>query len=202
VGTVLPADKAQTLTVTAAATRDYYAASASVTINVTQAPPNVTPAVVSTRIDDGTAQPSMVRSLTLIFNGSIASMLPTVMANLSLVRASDGLSVGLQEKLDSSGTVLTLTFTGASIIGTSLADGRYTLTYAGATVLSSAQLWRLFGDQYGMASVTAADQKAFMAAYRSRRGQANYNAYFDFDANGTIDTSDYYQFLRREGTSI
>jgi hypothetical protein len=124
------------------------------------------------------------------------------MTNLSLIRASDGLTIGLKGSLDSTGTKLTLTFTGSSIIGGSLADGRYTLTYAGATVLSSAELWRLYGDLCGTASVTAADLAAFQAAYGSSKGQANYIAYFDFNSNGTINTVDHNQFMSREGISV
>ncbi len=97
----------------------------------------ISPAVVGTQIDDGTKQRSMVRSITLTFNGSIASTLSTVMANLTLTRASDGLSVGLKGTLDSSGTVLSLTFTGSSIVGGSLADGRYNLGYGGGLLLAA-----------------------------------------------------------------
>ena len=95
------------------------------------------PTVVSTKVDDGTAQRSMVRSITLTFSGSIASTLSSVMAVLSLTRASDNLSVGLKGTLDSTGKILTLTFTGSSIIGGSLADGRYTLGYAGSILLAA-----------------------------------------------------------------
>ncbi len=125
--------------------------------------------IVSEQIDDGTKQRSMVRSITLTFSSSITSSLSSVMAALSLTRVSDSLSVGLKGTLDSSGTVLTLTFTGSSIIGGSLADGRYTLVSGSTTVLSSAQLWRLFGDLYGTASVTAADETAFLTAMNSPR---------------------------------
>ncbi len=156
----------------------------------------------STRIDDGTAQRSMVRSLTLTFASSIAATLSSVMANLSLKRASDGLSVGLTGTLNSTGTVLTLKFTGSSIIGGSLADGRYTLSYGGATLLSSTQLWRLFGDLYGTASVNAADYTAFMAAMSSRVGMSNYSVYFDYNADGIIVNADETAFMQRYGTSI
>ncbi len=154
------------------------------------------------QIDDGTMQRSMVRSITLTFNSSIASTLSSVMATLSLTRASDNLSVGLKGTLDSSGTVLTLTFTGSSIIGTSLADGRYTLAYGSTTLLSTAQLWRLFGDLYGTASVTAADKTAFMAAMNTRKGMSTYSAYLDYNEDGIIVNADQTAFTQRYGTSI
>ncbi len=155
--------------------------------------------VAGTRIDDGNAQRSMVRSITLTFSSSIASTLSTVLANLSLTRTSDNLLVGLTGTLDSSGTVLTLMFTGSSIIGGSLADGRYTLSYAGTTVLNSTQLWRLFGDLYGTATVNAADWAAFTKAMNSRKGMNNYSAYLDYNADGLIIITDQTAFMQRYG---
>ncbi len=119
--------------------------------------------------------------------------------------------VGLAGKLDSTGKVLTLTFTGSSIIGGSLADGRYTLSYAGSGLLAAGTagqtnetlyLWRLFGDLYGTSSVNAADYTAFYAAMNSRKGLSNYSAYFDYDANGIIVNTDQTAFMQRYGTSI
>jgi hypothetical protein len=71
-------------------------------------------------------------------------------------------------------------------------DGRYSLVISGQTV---ATFFRLFGDVNGDGKVDATDQTAFMAAYRSRSGMANYRGYFDYDGNGMVDSSDYYQFL-------
>ncbi len=167
--------------------------------------------VVSTQIDDGTAQRSMVRSITLTFSSSIASTLSTVLASLSLTRTSDNLSVGLRGSLDSTGKVLTLTFTGSSIIGGSLADGRYTLMYGSTTLLAAGTagqtdetkyLWRLFGDLNGTASVNAADLTAFNKAYNSRKGMSNYSVYFDYNEDGLIVNADQTAFTQRYGTSI
>jgi hypothetical protein len=168
------------------------------------------PNVASTRVDDGTAQRSMVRSITLTFGQVLpASQLATVMASLSLTR-SDSLSVGLQGTLDSSGTVLTVTFTGSSIMGGSLADGRYNLTYNGTCLLSAGGsgqtgagiLYRLFGDLNGNAMVTAADKTAFLKALNSKKGQSSYCVYLDYDANGTIVNNDLAAFNLRYGTTI
>ena len=166
---------------------------------------------VSAKIDDGTAQRSMVRSITLTFSSSIASTLTTVMASLSLTRTSDNLSVGLRGTLDSTGKVLTLTFTGSSIIGGSLADGRYTLMYGSTTLLAAGTagqtdetkyLWRLFGDLNGTASVNAADLTAFNKVYNSRKGMSNYSVYFDYNEDGLIVNGDQTAFMQRYGTSI
>jgi hypothetical protein len=146
----------------------------------------------------------------LTFLNSIAGRLSSVMANLSLTR-SDGLSLRLVGVLDSSGTVLTLTFTGSSIIGGSLPDGRYNLVFNGTTLLAAGTkgqtdetkyLWRLFGDLQGTASVTAADKPAFMAALNSKRGQSNYCAYLDYDENGSIVNNDLAAFNLRYGTTV
>ncbi len=159
--------------------------------------------VVGNRIDDGTVQRSMVRSITLTFQSAISSAnLKVVLASLSLKRVSDGLSVGLSGTLDGTGKVLTLTFTGSSIIGGSLPDGRYNLTYGGSTVISSTNLWRLFGDLSGTASVTAADEKAFLTALNSRKGMSNYSVYFDYNEDGVIVSTDQTAFMQRYGTSI
>ncbi len=144
----------------------------------------------------------MAHSLTLIFRASIAATLTSVMASLSLTRVSDGLSVGLKGALDGTGKVLTQTFTGSGIIGGSRADGRYTLTYSGITVLSSSRPCRLFGDLYGTASVNAADYTAFMAAMSSRKGISNYSVYFDYNEDGIIVNADETAFMQRLGTSI
>ncbi len=107
--------------------------------------------------------------------------------------------------------MLTLTFTGSSIIGGSLADGRYALSYAGSILLAAGKagqtdetkyLWRLFGDLYGTASVTAADETAFLTAMNSRKGMSNYSVYFDYNEDGLIVNSDETAFMQRYGSSI
>ena len=159
-------------------------------------------AVLSEQIDDGTAQRSMVRSLTLTFAQTItASEIPAILAEMSLTRVSDGLSVGLAATLVNS-TQLLVTFTGSSIIGGSLADGRYTLVYGGTTVLNGTQLWRLFGDLYGTGSVTTADVTAFGLANNSRKGMGNYSAYFDYQADGLIVNTDQTAFGLRKGMML
>jgi hypothetical protein len=182
----------------------------SANLTVTSSQPIGT--VTSIQIDDGTLQHSMVRSITLTFANPITSPLSTVLAGLSLTRASDGLSVFLSGTLDSSGTVLTLTFTGtnstavgSTIIGGSLPDGRYTLSYGGTPLLTSSQLWRLYGDLQGTASVNSADVTAFNTAYGvngTRVGMPNYNVYLDYYANVLMNITDKQQFQSRIGMSI
>src|SRR5262249_31161723 len=98
------------------------------------------------------------------------------------------------------GNVVKLTFSGPGTEFGSLKDGSYTWLYDG-TPVKVPGFFRLFGDSNGDGRVDATDRYAFMAAYRSRSGQANYVPFFDFNQNGMIDASDFYQFLRRYGSS-
>jgi hypothetical protein len=154
--------------------------------------------VVGVQVDDGTAQRSMVRSLTVTFGR--AGIVP---AGLFAVTQPGGSVVALQVTTATVNgvTVATITFTGPGLVGGSLADGRYTLT-AGGTAVAVPNFFRLFGDGNGDGKVDAADQAAFLAAYRSRKGMAAYRSYFDYNGDGLIDSSDYYQFQRRYGTAV
>jgi hypothetical protein len=140
----------------------------------------------------------MVRSLTVTFDQ--AGIVP---AGLFAVTRLGGSSVALQVTTATINgvTVATITFTGAGLVAGSLADGRYSLT-AGGTAVAVANFFRLFGDSNGDAKVDDTDRAAFLAAYRSRRGQPNYRWYFDYDSNGVIDSTDYFQFLGRYGSSV
>jgi hypothetical protein len=175
--------------------------------------------VLTEQIGDGNAQRSMVSSITLTFASPIAStQLGTVLANLSLtMTANDATDPGpfistanpsqlkLAGALDPTGAKLTLTFTGSSILGGSLPDGRYNLCYGGNTLLGANQLWRLYGDLCGTGSITSGDVTAFNTAYGingSRKGLPGYNAYLDYYANGLINFTDKQQFQCRVGTSI
>jgi alpha-amylase len=161
-----------------------------------------TTVVQSVVVNDGSAQRSMVTSLTVTFAGQAVVSAGT----FRLMRAYAGVTsdvtglVGLTVGQTADGrTAVTLTFSGSGVVGGSLADGRYTLTVDGTPVQ---KFFRLFGDSNGDGQVDATDLVAFARAARSRRGMANYRAYFDFDANGLIDGFDYGQFLRRYKTRL
>jgi hypothetical protein len=102
------------------------------------------------------------------------------------------------------------------ILGGSLPDGWFDLTTIGTKVhdhvtgvaLDGAatgaagsnqvdSFFRQFGDSSGDGQVDDTDRTAFLVAYRSRRGMANYRWYFEVNNDGFIDSLDYYQFLRR-----
>jgi hypothetical protein len=176
-------------------------------------------------INDGSAQRSMIDSITITFStqvtiGAGAFQLLQVQPNGAVVDVSNLLRFSTSVTADQR-TVETLTFAGGWIGSRSLADGRYTLTihsnlvhdhllgapldgdgdgWVGGDAVT--QFFRLFGDVSGDGKVDDADLAAFQAAYRSRRGMASFRWYLDYDSNGLIDSTDYYQFLRRYKTSI
>jgi large repetitive protein len=159
-------------------------------------------------INDGSAQDSMVNSITLSFGQIINSFDPGA---FSLVNTVSGASVGVRTiaKNIGSQTVVMLQFTGSGIVGGSLANGTYKLTIAAAKVhtqsgaawngganYTSATITRLFGDVNGDGLVNGVDLLAFSNALRSTDGSARYVWYLDYDQNCVIDTNDYSQFLK------
>src|SRR5262249_36473261 len=87
--------------------------------------------VESVQINDGSAQRSMVNSLTGTFS-AIVTMDPGAFE----VRHQNGdlVTVNFTSSVVDGKTVTTITFAGAEIIGNSLADGNYTLTIHGDCV--------------------------------------------------------------------
>jgi hypothetical protein len=190
---------------------------ATVTITV-MAPP----AVQSVVINDGSAQRSMVTSITVTFNEKVT--LPSnPAAAFQLVGPNGAVAVQVALSLDATGTrtVAKLTFSGPNVINGSLADGRYSLTIlssqvhdangqaldgdkngvAGGDAVSG--FFRLFGDSNGDGKVNTKDRTAFYAALGTLPGQAGYVWYFDYDGlNGVDRTVDLVQFRKRLGTSI
>ncbi|MGD1277561.1 MAG: CARDB domain-containing protein [Tepidisphaeraceae bacterium] len=175
--------------------------SASVTFTITQP---VAPLSVYFTVDDGTAQRSMVRSLTVAFSSAV-----TLQSGAITLTDSSGNAVAYTLSTADNIT-FRLTFVGGQFIGGSLANGRYVLTVhaskvsaAGGAQLSSDQMlnfWRFFGDFYGTGSVNNADKTLFTQVYR---GQATaYLAYFDYDGNGVLNATDTNAFNQDFGRSI
>src|SRR5262249_50876822 len=87
----------------------------------------------------------------------------------------------------------------------SLVDGIYRATLH-ASMLSgfsgtdtTTEFHRLFGDLLGSKTVNNANYLRFLRAYNTSTGDTNYNANFDYQANGTINNADYLQFRSRYG---
>jgi hypothetical protein len=170
--------------------------------------------VASVIINDGSAQRSMVNSLTVTFDGPV-----TIGDGAFQLTSEDGTAVELSVATSMVGgnTVAMLTFTGPDIIGGSLADGSYTLAVRGDLVLDRfgrtldgdgdgiaggdhvESVARLFGDADGDGDVDGQDREAFRDAYESGTDTSLW--YFDFDADGDVDGHDNGEFNRRFGQS-
>jgi acetyl esterase/lipase len=169
----------------------------------TTAPPRVASVVVN----DGSAQRSMVTSLTVTFSSVV-----TLASGAFELRRQDGTLVGLNVTPSAVGgqTVAVLTFTGEDVIAGSLADGSYTLvTHAGLihddlgrTLAGGDRIdtfFRLFGDADGDGHVGLDDLRSFLSTLGKRAGDPGYLGYFDYDGDGRVDFGDLLQLLRRLG---
>jgi arylsulfate sulfotransferase len=165
-------------------------------------------------VNDGSAQRSMVNSLTVTFN-AVVHLDPGA---FELVRQGGGVfGVHVSEAVVDGHSVATLTFVGAGIIGGSLADGHYTLTIHGGQVhdrfgqaLDGAgtgeagtdhidAFFRLFGDADGDGHVDLRDLLRFGSTLGKRAGDPGYLWFFDYDGDGRVDLGDLAQLLRRLG---
>jgi acetyl esterase/lipase len=172
------------------------------------------PRVASVLVNDGSSQRSLVTSLTVTFS-TVVQLDPGAFA---LVRQDGGvIQFQVAQAVVDGRSVATLTFSGAGILGGSLADGHYTLTIhgdrvhdgfgqaldgAGTGVAGSNRVdtfFRLFGDSDGDGVVDARDRDLFRSAFRTRAGEAGYLWYFDYDGDGAVDGRDNGQFNRRFG---
>jgi probable HAF family extracellular repeat protein len=170
------------------------------------------PHVVSTQVNDGSAQRSRVTSLTITFSTQV-SFASTPGAAFTLTRISDSAPVGFTATASIIGgvTIVTLNgFTGSATQFGSLADGRYTLTALASQISAGGQqmtsdytfgdaqgLYRFFGDIDGDRHVDIADFAIFSNSFNSSTGQQNYLAYLDFNGDGHIDIADFGQFSIR-----
>ena len=170
--------------------------------------------VADVAVNDGSAQRSMVNSLTVTFDGPV-----TLDAGAFELLGPEGspVEVAVAMSVMNGQTVAVITFTGPEIVGGSLADGSYTLTVradrvhdrwgreldgdgnstAGGDRVDGVS--RLFGDADGDGDVDGADRDQFWAAFQTTATEAGYLWYFDFDADGVVDGRDNGQFNRRFG---
>jgi hypothetical protein len=175
--------------------------------------------VASVVLDDGTAQRSMIRSVTVKFDKAV-----TIQAGAFSVlkRGAGGGAVALKTPVittDSSGrTIVTLTF--ASAVGNSLADGNYELRIDSTKISNSGlfldgdgdgaaggdyvlgnrvsdKFYRLFGDGNGDRVVDTADTTLFTSTYRKLKTDLGFNSAFDSDDDGDVDATDY-AFMRNQ----
>ncbi|AMV36725.1 S8 family peptidase [Planctomyces sp. SH-PL62] len=159
-------------------------------------------------VDDGTAQRSRIRSITL----DVAGTLATVPASaFTLTRTTDGVIVPVVPSFVVRGdgtTRIVLTFQASALQGGSLPDGRYSLRIDGAAILDDAgnpidaalngvrgsvrtlAFHRFFGDSNGDGQVDAVDFLAFRAAALGVDPTSPSASIFDGDGDGDIDLAD------------
>lgn len=168
------------------------------------------PAVTGVTVNDGSAQRSMVASLTVVF----ASDVTADDGAFALTRRSDN-AVVVPLIANPSGDLRTyiLTFSGAEIIAGSLADGVYDLQVdpasvrdaydqplSGPTALLTTH--RLFGDSDGDKDVDNLDLARFRQSQGKIDGDPAYRWDFDFENDGDVDNLDLARFRQRQGTII
>jgi hypothetical protein len=168
--------------------------------------------VASVVINDGSAQRSMVNSVTVTFDDEV-----TLDAGAFELSRQDGSLVELTVDVSEvdGRTVAVLTFAGSDIVGGSLSDGSYTLTVRADSVHDrfgreldgdgdgsaggdrTDGFHRLFGDADGDGDTDHADLDVMLGSFPKRSGDAGYLWYFDYDADGDVDGLDMAQFNQR-----
>jgi uncharacterized membrane protein len=173
--------------------------------------------VESVVVNDGSAQRSMVTSLTVTFDHVV-----TLEPGAFELRRLDGSQVSLNVAASVAGgrSVAVLTFTGSDIIGGSLADGNYALTVRSDLVHDgmgraldgdgdgvaggdrSDSLFRLYGDSDGDRDVDLHDLGRFLGTIGRRPGDPHYLAYFDVNGDDRVGVIDTLALALRLGTRL
>jgi len=167
------------------------------------------PEVVSIEIEDRSQQRSMVRSITVTFDHAVALAADAFV----LQNATSSSSVTPFVSLSVDNKVATLTFSGAEVIGGSLADGNYTLTVDKTKVSAidggmqlaadhTDDFFRLYGDMDGDRDIDSRDFRQFRNTYRKAVGDSDFNSALDFDGDGDVDSRDFRQFRTRYRTRL
>jgi uncharacterized delta-60 repeat protein len=185
---------------------------------------------VSAQVNDGSAQRSLVTSLTIRFSSQVAFSGAAADA-FTLVRIGGGaVNFVANVTVVDGGTVVTLNgFSGPETEFGSLRDGRYTLTALASQISAGGQtldgdadgtpggnyispsdtylgnglrLYRLFGDANGDGVVDPVDLNQFRMAFNSNRNSPFYLAFLDADHNGAVDAFDLDQFRSRFNVNV
>ncbi|HVX86011.1 MAG TPA: dockerin type I domain-containing protein [Phycisphaerae bacterium] len=174
----------------------------TVSMNFTSYPPTLTP---SFQVNDGSAQRSMVNSLTVTFNHPVYASADTFELTPDVVGVLGGPSMTVTNPSGDLETYV-LTFSWA------LPDGSYELTvdpkYLGwgqgdpSYILTGSYTFNftaLFGDSNGDGVVDSTDLAAFVPAFGSTSSSPAYVPYFDVNGDGVIDDVDMAAFSQSYG---
>jgi hypothetical protein len=170
--------------------------------------------VESVVVNDGAAQRSMIKSVTVTFDAVVT----LDSGAFELSRADDTLvDLSIATSTVDGRTQAVLTFAGADVIDGSLAEGSYTLTIHGDLIHDTYgrsldadadgvaggdrtdAFFRLYGDSDGDGDVDGLDRDLFRSAFHTSAGDAAYLWYFDFNGDGVVDGHDNGPFNRRFG---
>jgi hypothetical protein len=175
------------------------------------------PTIESVVVNDGSAQRSMVSSLTVTFD-RVVTLDP---GGFELQR-QDGSAVSLNviASVANGRTVAVLTFSGTDILGGSLADGNYALTIRGDHIRDEVgreldgdrdgngggdrvdAFFRLYGDADGDRDVDLQDLGRFLSTFGRRQGHPHYLDYMDVNGDDRVGLIDLLAFVRRLGTRL
>lgn len=172
--------------------------------------------LTAAKIDDGSVQRSRIRDFTFDFAGNLTPSSLAGSPSAFVLKRSDGLviplTVGGGSTTGNGQTHLVLVPIGPNVVGGSIPDGRYTLTFDGSLLQDDAghlvdaagtgiagstrvmTFFRFFGDANGDGLVNAND----MALYRLALIAGTVTpatSIFDADGNGVIDAVDTAVFL-------
>ncbi|MEM6472443.1 MAG: dockerin type I domain-containing protein [Planctomycetota bacterium] len=173
---------------------------------------NIAPQVASIAYQDGSAQRSIIRSVTVNFDSDVI-----VDSGAFVLTTKSGTNIPLNAPVISmvnGKTQALLTFAAGASVDTSgsLIDGNYRLNVlsdkirdragnafdgdrdgaAGGDAVDS--FFRLYGDSDGDRDVDGSDFLAFRRTFRKTSGQIGFNAAFDVDNDGDVDGLDFLSF--------
>ncbi len=165
-----------------------------------------TPTIQSVVVNDGSAQRSMVNTLTVAFN-----TLVNLGTNAFIVQPQKGGAavpiIWTTAEVDGR-TVATISFVSGSV-----SDGQWQLStnaaaivhQAGGAVMAANQtdnFYRLFGDVNGDGAVNGSDLFSLRPALSTALGQLSYVAAFDYNGDGVVNGLDFFQFRAHYATHI
>ena len=180
---------------------------------------NLGPQVASINYEDGSAQRSVIRSVTVNFDSEVV-----LDPGAFVLTTKSGTPVTLNDPaitVVDGKTRAVLTFTGAQVDASgSLLDGNYVLTVLDSHVRDLAgngldgdkdgnsggnvtdDFFRFYGDHDGDRDVDFFDFIAFRGTFGRSQGSPGFDAAFDADNDGDVDFFDFIEFRRNFGRSL
>jgi len=152
------------------------------------------------------AQRSMVDSIIYTFAAPIAKPTVSIMVHAGQTGTAPTVNVNSADSTDEqkTGTTWIVTFSGAGVVGNSIADGVYDVTLTAGAFTQTDTFYRTFGDINGDNQVNSlTDVTDFKKALGASSGAAAYVAAFDVNADAQINSLvDFTQFKLRLGRSV